>query len=132
MVSIKSIALSAYALTAAQLVSAAPATTLPANAEEVKEVELGVYVNDITKNLMEYYAFRAEHPEQAYPGIIETAVFEDMMGQPQSEWINQLTTIDYNEVQSMFTGVPWYSDRLAPALSSSLKALNIATTVATV
>ncbi|CCK72864.1 SRP1/TIP1 family protein KNAG_0M00110 [Huiozyma naganishii CBS 8797] len=121
MVSIRStVALSALSA------GANAATTVAADSQVVKMVELGVYVMDIANNLPQYYSFQGANPGEKYPPVIETAVIDQAFnGVPESQWITLLSDIDEADVQRMLTGVPWYSSRIAPALSASLEAQGI-------
>ncbi|AJV67098.1 Pau17p [Saccharomyces cerevisiae YJM1463] len=105
-------------------VAAAPATTtLSPSDERVNLVELGVYVSDIRAHLAEYYMFQAAHPTETYPVEIAEAVFN------YGDFTTMLTGIPADQVTRVITGVPWYSTRLRPAISSALSADGIYTAV---
>ncbi|CAI4981771.1 AVN_HP_G0027990.mRNA.1.CDS.1 [Saccharomyces cerevisiae] len=105
-------------------VAAAPATTtLSPSDERVNLVELGVYVSDIRAHLAEYYSFQAAHPTETYPVEIAEAVFN------YGDFTTMLTGIPADQVTRVITGVPWYSTRLRPAISSALSKDGIYTAV---
>ncbi|CAI4945523.1 AVN_HP_G0152430.mRNA.1.CDS.1 [Saccharomyces cerevisiae] len=105
-------------------VAAAPATTtLSPSDERVNLVELGVYVSDIRAHLAEYYMFQAAHPTETYPVEIAEAVFN------YGDFTTMLTGIPADQVTRVITGVPWYSTRLRPAISSALSKDGIYTAV---
>ncbi|KAF4002479.1 Seripauperin and TIP1 family protein [Saccharomyces cerevisiae] len=89
-------------------------TTLAQSDERVNLVELGVYVSDIRAHLAQYYMFQAAHPTETYPVEVAEAVFN------YGDFTTMLTGIAPDQVTRMITGVPWYSSRLKPAISSAL------------
>ncbi|MCQ4827320.1 SRP1/TIP1 family protein, partial [Eubacterium callanderi] len=58
--------------------------------------------------------FQAAHPTETYPVEIAEAVFN------YGDFTTMLTGIAPDQVTRMITGVPWYSSRLKPAISSAL------------
>ncbi|CAI4240357.1 AMM_1a_G0000840.mRNA.1.CDS.1 [Saccharomyces cerevisiae] len=112
MVKLTSIAAGVAAIAAGA--SAAATTTLSQSNERVNLVELGVYVSDIRAHLAEYYSFQAAHPTETYPVEIAEAVFN------YGDFTTMLTGIPADQVTRVITGVPWYSSRLKPAISSAL------------
>ncbi|CAI4243313.1 CLL_collapsed_G0000760.mRNA.1.CDS.1 [Saccharomyces cerevisiae] len=76
--------------------SAAATTTLSQSDERVNLVEL------------------AAHPTETYPVEIAEAVFN------YGDFTTMLTGIPADQVTRVITGVPWYSSRLKPAISSAL------------
>ncbi|CAI5187494.1 ANL_HP_G0134260.mRNA.1.CDS.1 [Saccharomyces cerevisiae] len=112
MVKLTSIAAGVAAIAAGA--SAAATTTLSQSDERVNLVELGVYVSDIRAHLAEYYMFQAAHPTETYPVEIAEAVFN------YGDFTTMLTGIPADQVTRVITGVPWYSTRLRPAISSAL------------
>ena len=121
MVKLTSIAAGVAAIAAGA--SAAATTTLSQSDERVNLVELGVYVSDIRAHLAEYYMFQAAHPTETYPVEIAEAVFN------YGDFTTMLTGIPADQVTRVITGVPWYSTRLRPAISSALSADGIYTAV---
>ncbi|CAI4924140.1 CGH_3_HP_G0027970.mRNA.1.CDS.1 [Saccharomyces cerevisiae] len=119
MVKLTSIAAGVAAIAAGA--SAAATTTLSQSDERVNLVELGVYVSDIRAHLAEYYMFQAAHPTETYPVEIAEAVFN------YGDFTTMLTGIPADQVTRVITGVPWYSSRLKPAISSALSADGIYT-----
>ncbi|CAI4910034.1 CGH_3_HP_G0017770.mRNA.1.CDS.1 [Saccharomyces cerevisiae] len=119
MVKLTSIAAGVAAIAAGA--SAAATTTLSPSDERVNLVELGVYVSDIRAHLAEYYMFQAAHPTETYPVEIAEAVFN------YGDFTTMLTGIPADQVTRVITGVPWYSTRLRPAISSALSADGIYT-----
>ena len=113
------------AATAVALATSAAATsattTLSPYDERVNLVELAVYVSDIRAHLADYYAFQGSHPTETYPPEIASAVFN------YGEFTTMLTGIAPDQVTRMITGVPWYSSRLRPAISSALSSDGIYT-----
>ncbi|CAI5005040.1 CPS_HP_G0080110.mRNA.1.CDS.1 [Saccharomyces cerevisiae] len=112
MVKLTSIAAGVAAIAAGA--SAAATTTLSPSDERVNLVELGVYVSDIRAHLAQYYLFQAAHPTETYPVEIAEAVFN------YGDFTTMLTGIPAEQVTRVITGVPWYSTRLKPAISSAL------------
>lgn len=104
-------------LTAASLATSRAATTLAETDEEVQMLELAVYVEDIAANMAQYLSFRQQNPDQPYPTILNTVVLE-AVGSDDESWTTALTGIDPSTVWEMLTGVPWYSTRILPALTS--------------
>ncbi|CAI4060751.1 hypothetical protein N7582_001708 [Saccharomyces uvarum] len=94
--------------------AAAATTTLAQSDERVNLVELGVYVSDIRAHMAQYYLFQAAHPTETYPVEVAEAVFN------YGDFTTMLTGIAADQVTRMITGVPWYSTRLRPAISSAL------------
>ncbi|KAJ4136651.1 seripauperin pau11 [Fusarium oxysporum] len=90
------------------------AAGVAAIAAVVNLVELGVYVSDIRAHLAQYYMFQAAHPTETYPVEVAEAVFN------YGDFTTMLTGIPADQVTRMITGVPWYSTRLKPAISSAL------------
>ena len=121
MVKLTSIAAGVAAIAAGA--SAAATTTLSQSDERVNLVELGVYVSDIRAHLAEYYMFQAAHPTETYPVEIAEAVFN------YGDFTTMLTGIPADQVTRVITGVPWYSTRLRPAISSALSKDGIYTAV---
>ncbi|EJS44089.1 pau2p [Saccharomyces arboricola H-6] len=111
MVKLTSIAAGVAAIAAG---ASATTTTLAQSDERVNLVELGVYVSDIRAHLAQYYSFQAAHPTETYPIEIAEAVFN------YGDFTTMLTGISPDQVTRMITGVPWYSTRLRPAISSAL------------
>ncbi|CAI7035340.1 BBT_collapsed_G0000740.mRNA.1.CDS.1 [Saccharomyces cerevisiae] len=99
MVKLTSIAAGVAAIAAGA--SAAATTTLSQSDERVNLVELG-------------YSFQAAHPTETYPVEIAEAVFN------YGDFTTMLTGIPADQVTRVITGVPWYSSRLKPAISSAL------------
>ncbi|CAI4809017.1 BAF_collapsed_G0054110.mRNA.1.CDS.1 [Saccharomyces cerevisiae] len=99
---------------AAIAATASATTTLAQSDERVNLVELGVYVSDIRAHLAQYYMFQAAHPTETYPVEVAEAVFN------YGDFTTMLTGIAPDQVTRMITGVPWYSSRLKPAISSAL------------
>ncbi|CAI4863729.1 CBM_collapsed_G0056410.mRNA.1.CDS.1 [Saccharomyces cerevisiae] len=89
----------------------------------VNLVELGVYVSDIRAHLAQYYLFQAAHPTETYPVEIAEAVFN------YGDFTTMLTGIPAEQVTRVITGVPWYSTRLRPAISSALSKDGIYTAI---
>ncbi|CAI4635983.1 BAL_1a_G0038610.mRNA.1.CDS.1 [Saccharomyces cerevisiae] len=56
----------------------------------------------------------AAHPTETYPVEIAEAVFN------YGDFTTMLTGIPAEQVTRVITGVPWYSSRLKPAISSAL------------
>ncbi|KAF4004100.1 Seripauperin and TIP1 family protein [Saccharomyces cerevisiae] len=56
----------------------------------------------------------SRHPTETYPVEIAEAVFN------YGDFTTMLTGIAPDQVTRMITGVPWYSTRLKPAISSAL------------
>ncbi|CAI4045895.1 hypothetical protein N7582_003677 [Saccharomyces uvarum] len=120
MVKLTSIA-AGVATIAAGAAATAATTTLAQSDERVNLVELGVYVSDIRAHLADYYSFQAAHPTETYPIEIAEAVFD------YGDFTTMLTGIAADQVTRMITGVPWYSTRLRPAISSALSSDGIYT-----
>lgn len=104
-------------LAAATLATSNAVKTLPVTAEEAQMLELSVYVRDIADHMQQYLSFRQKYPDQPYPAILNTVVLE-AAGSSGDSWTSLLTGIDPSTVQMMLTGVPWYSSRIYPALTS--------------
>lgn len=104
-------------LAAATLATSNAVKTLPVTAEEAQMLELSVYVRDIADHMQQYLSFRQKYPNQPYPAILNTVVLE-AAGSSGDSWTSLLTGIDPSTVQMMLTGVPWYSSRIYPALTS--------------
>ncbi|CAI5215056.1 ANM_HP_G0017850.mRNA.1.CDS.1 [Saccharomyces cerevisiae] len=119
MVKLTSIAAGVAAIAA----TASATTTLAQSDERVNLVELGVYVSDIRAHLAQYYMFQAAHPTETYPVEVAEAVFN------YGDFTTMLTGIAPDQVTRMITGVPWYSSRLKPAISSALSKDGIYTAV---
>ncbi|CAI4423558.1 AKH_1a_G0013690.mRNA.1.CDS.1 [Saccharomyces cerevisiae] len=92
MVKLTSIAAGVAAIAA----TASATTTLAQSDERVNLVEL------------------AAHPTETYPIEVAEAVFN------YGDFTTMLTGIAPDQVTRMITGVPWYSSRLKPAISSAL------------
>ncbi|QHB09415.1 Pau15 [Saccharomyces cerevisiae] len=120
MVKLTSIAAGVAAIAAG--VAAAPATTTLSPSDE-RVNGSGVYVSDIRAHLAQYYLFQAAHPSETYPVEIAEAVFN------YGDFTTMLTGIPAEQVTRVITGVPWYSTRLRPAISSALSKDGIYTAI---
>lgn len=104
-------------LAAATLATSNAVQTLAADDEKALMLELSVYVRDIADNMQQYLSFRQQHPNEPYPAVLNTVVLQ-AAGSSGDSWTTALTGIAPAMVERMLTGVPWYSSRIYPALTS--------------
>ncbi|KAK5779659.1 SRP1/TIP1 family protein PWA37_002841 [Arxiozyma heterogenica] len=104
-------------LAAATLATSNAVQTLAADDEKALMLELSVYVRDIANNMQQYLSFRQQHPNEPYPAVLNTVVLQ-AAGSSDDSWTTALTGIAPAMVERMLTGVPWYSSRIYPALTS--------------
>lgn len=92
-----------------------------ADNREAAMVSMEVYMNDIGSHMKEYMSMEKANPKQSIPPGVLSAYAAKMTAKGDS-YTSFFSDIPDSYIQYMITGVPWYSSRLVPALSSALKA----------
>ncbi|CCH57912.1 hypothetical protein TBLA_0A01120 [Henningerozyma blattae CBS 6284] len=110
-----------------KVVSLLAAITAIANADGDREaamISMQVYMNDIGSHMKEYLSMEKANPEQSIPPGVLSAYAAKMTAKGDS-YTSFFSDIPDSYIHYMITGVPWYSTRLAPAISSALASAGI-------
>lgn len=105
-------------LAAATLVTCNAVATLDFADEQTQLIELTVYIQDVANNMEEYLSFFTKNPQEPFPHdlVVDFAKADGI--EDHLWWTTDLTPLDPSLVERLYTGVPWYSDRLLPALTA--------------
>ncbi|CCH63174.1 hypothetical protein TBLA_0J01800 [Henningerozyma blattae CBS 6284] len=91
---------------------------------EAAMISMEVYMNDIGSHMKDYLSMEKAHPEQSIPPGVLSAYAAKLTDKTDS-YTSFFADIGDEQIHYMITGVPWYSTRLAPAISQALEAAGL-------